>query len=186
MVAQGSLTRLGDPVDPAPTADDPLDVAGGAGAAHRQQTLFGLWSRYTSQRPHFGVRELATRQSLSQARQGRQGARYAHAFPGRAQVEPHAPAQPGGAGAESRVPAAALVELTDEIEQAGSGGLEVCLQLGDLITEPTKRCVVDAIGRVIFHGESPFAGATLHLSFGGAWKARRATIGRGRQFFANG
>ena len=118
VVAQGGLTRLGDSVHTAPAADDPLDVAGGAGAADGEQTLFGLRRRHAGERPHLGVRELASREGLGQSRQGRQGARHPHAFPGRAQVEPHAPAQPGGARAEPRVPPAAGVELANEIEQA--------------------------------------------------------------------
>ena len=117
-MAQGGLTRLGDSVHTAPAADDPLDVAGRAGAADGQQTLFGLWCGHAGERPHLGVRELASREGLRQSRQVRQGACHAHTFPGCAQVEPYTPAQPGGARAEPRVPPAAGVELANEIEQA--------------------------------------------------------------------
>ena len=41
-----------------------------------------------------------------------------------------------GARAEAVAPAAAGVELADEIEQAGGGGLQVCGQLGDLVAQP--------------------------------------------------
>ena len=118
VVALGGFARLGDPIHTAPAADDALDVAGGAGAAHGEQALFGFRCRHAGERSHLGVREFTSRQGLGQSRQGRQGARYAHAFPGRAQIEPHAPAQPGRARAEPRVPATAGVELADEIEQA--------------------------------------------------------------------
>jgi hypothetical protein len=162
-------------VHAAPAADDPLDVAGGAGAADGEETLFGLWRGHAGERPHLGVRELASREGLGQSRQGRQGARHAHAFPGCAQVEPDAPAQPGGARGESRVPAAAGVELADEIEQARGRRFEMRGKLGDLVTQAIDRCVVDAIARAHFHGEPPFAEATLHPSFGGAWKAGEVT-----------
>jgi hypothetical protein len=118
VVALCGFARLGDAIHTAPAADDSLDVAGGAGPAHSEQTLFSLRRGHAGERPHLGVRELASREGLGQSRQRRQGAGHPHAFPGRAQVEPHAPAQPGGARAESRVPAAAGVELADEIEQA--------------------------------------------------------------------
>ena len=36
LVAAGFLTRLGDPIDPPPAPDDPLDVVGAAGPAYRQ------------------------------------------------------------------------------------------------------------------------------------------------------
>jgi hypothetical protein len=73
--------------------------------------------------------------SLGQSRQGRQSARYAHSFPGCAQVEPDAPAQPGSARAESRVPAAAGIELADQIEQTCSRRFEMGGKLGDLVTQ---------------------------------------------------
>jgi len=40
-----------------------------------------------------------------------------------------------GAGAEPVIPAAASVELADEVEQAGGGGFEVRRQLGDLVAQ---------------------------------------------------
>ena len=65
-------------------------------------------------------------------------ARYTDAFAGRAQVEPHSPAQPGSAGAKSGVPTFSSVELADEIQKSGGRGFEVCRQLGDLVTEPVQ------------------------------------------------
>jgi hypothetical protein len=155
-VAVGGLARLGDPIDTAPAANDTLDVAGGPRTADGEQALFGLRRGNAGERPNLGVRELAPCESLGEPRQGRQGARHPHAFPGCAQVEPHAPAQPGGAGAESRVPATAGVELADEIEQACGGRFEVSRKPGDLVAQPIECSVVDAIGRAIFHGDSPF------------------------------
>jgi hypothetical protein len=55
--------------------------------------------------------------------------------PGGAGREPHAPREPGGTGAKAVAPAAARVELADEIEQARGGGVEVRGQLRDFITE---------------------------------------------------
>src|SRR2546426_2003774 len=52
---------------------------------------------------------------------------------------PDPPREPAGAGQEAGVPAAARVELADQIEQAGGGGVEVCGELGDLVAEPIER-----------------------------------------------
>jgi len=51
------------------------------------------------------------------------------------QLHADAIAQPVGAGTEAMIPAAARVELTDELEQARGGGVEVGGQLGDLVAE---------------------------------------------------
>ena len=155
-VALGGFARLGDAVHPAPAAHDALDVAGGAGVAHGQQALFGLGRGHAGQRPHLGVRELAVRERLGQPRQRREGARHSHAFAGGAQIEPHAPGEPGGARAESVVPAASRVELADEIEQARGRRFEMGRQLGNLVSQPIKCCDVDDVGRADFHGESSF------------------------------
>ncbi len=119
------LARFGSPVHAPPAPHDPLDVVGRAGAAHRQQTVLGLGCGDTGQGADLGVRELTARERLGQARERFQGAGDANALAGRPQVEPHAPAEPGGAGAKAGVPAPAGVELTDEIEEACGGGLEV-------------------------------------------------------------
>jgi hypothetical protein len=47
--------------------------------------------------------------------------------------EAYAPAQPGGTGGEDVVPALTGIELADEVEQTGGGGVEVRGELGDLI-----------------------------------------------------
>ncbi len=79
---------------------------------------------------------------------------------GRAEVEADPPAQPVGAGAEPVTPAAAGIELADEVEEAGGGGLEMRRQLGDLIAEPVQfrdGSEGHADGcRVDLHGEPPF------------------------------
>jgi hypothetical protein len=75
-------------------------------------------------------------------RQRAERPRDTHAFPRGALVEPDAPAQPVGARSKSVVPACARIELTDEIQQAGSGGVEVSGQLGDLFAQPLERDVV--------------------------------------------
>ncbi len=68
------------PVHPTPAADDALDVLGGARARHREQALFGLGRGDARHRPHLGVRDLAARERLGQARQGGERARDAHAL----------------------------------------------------------------------------------------------------------
>ncbi len=55
VMAVGGLARLGDPIDTAPAADNALDVIGGAGAAHGEQTVFGLRRGHAGERPHLGV-----------------------------------------------------------------------------------------------------------------------------------
>ena len=135
LVSSGLVVGFGLAVHSAPAAHDALDVAGGAGAPDCQQALFRLQCGDASQRAHLRVRELAPLQGLGQSRQACQRTRHPHALARRAQVEPHAPAQPGRARAESGVPALAGVEFADELQQASGGGVEVGRQLGDLIAE---------------------------------------------------
>ena len=65
-------------------------------------------------------------------------ARHADLLAGRAEVEADAPGQPLGAGAKAGVPAAAGVEVADEIEQAGGGRIEVGRELRDLVANPLE------------------------------------------------
>jgi hypothetical protein len=155
-VMPGGLPRLGQPVRPAPAAHDALDMIRGAGAAHRQESLFRLWRRHAGQRADLGVRQLAGRESAGEARQRAQRPSDAHALTGGARIEAHTPAQPGSAGAKAAVPALAGVELADAVEEASSGSVEVRGELGDLIAEPvqlysTRRGGTNA-RRIQFHG----------------------------------
>ena len=50
-----------------------------------------------------------------------------------AAVEPDAPGKPRGAGAEAVIPAAASVELADQIQQPRAGGVEMRGEFGDLV-----------------------------------------------------
>src|SRR5207244_13414012 len=78
-------------------------------------------------------------------------------FPGRAQVEPRAPGEPGGAGGEARVPAAAGVEVTDQLEQTRGGRVEMGGQLGDLVAEAVEfRGARLSRLRMDLHGEPSF------------------------------
>ena len=54
-VAFGGLGGFGVAVNPAPSADDALDVLGGAGATDTEQPFFGLRRRHAGQRPYLGV-----------------------------------------------------------------------------------------------------------------------------------
>jgi hypothetical protein len=49
------LAGLGDPVYPAPAANDSLDVAGGAGEADGQQAFLGFRDGHAGEGPHLGV-----------------------------------------------------------------------------------------------------------------------------------
>jgi hypothetical protein len=99
-------------------------------------------------------------EGLGQARQRPESARHADLFPACPQVESHPPAQPGSAGAESGVPSLASIEFTDQVEETGGGGTDVCRQLGDLVAQPVHRCEVIRAGgndcREGLHDESPF------------------------------
>ena len=65
------------------------------------------------------------RQGVSQPRQPLEGVRDPDSFAGCADVGPHTPAQPGGAGAKACVPAGTVIEFADQIEQARRRGVEV-------------------------------------------------------------
>jgi hypothetical protein len=85
------------------------------------------------------------------------------ALPGRpAAIPPHAPGQPGGAGAEAGGPAAAGVELADADEEAGGGGVEVCRQFGDLFAE-----AIHLRGGRSFHEQAPFGRGKLYTRIAG-------------------
>src|SRR5262245_28419860 len=127
--------------------------AGGAGAAHREQPLFGLGRGDAGELTDFGVRELAARERLGQKWQRAEGVGHADVLAGGAWGEPPAPREPGGARAKAVAPPAAPVKFADEIEQSGGGGVEVSGQLGDLVAE----LIEIAVGRSTQHGESPFS-----------------------------
>jgi len=91
------------------------------------------------------------------------------------QVHTDAIAQPVGTGTETMVPAAARVELADQLEQTCGGGIEVGGQLGDLVAEAIELSDRfrgrDDVRRADFHRCSPLAdGATVHPGFGPIWK----------------
>jgi len=156
---------------------DPLDVVRRTGAPHRQQPLLRLRRRHTGQRADLGVRELAACERRGEPWQRCQGTRDSYPLPRCANVEPHPPAQPGGAGAESGVPALSGVELADEIEEARGRGVEVRRQLGDLVAQ--------SVQRERLHEESPpSAGATLHPSFGAPREGRQPAIAARSTFLA--
>jgi hypothetical protein len=113
-------------------------VGGGTGPPNVQESRFSFGRRHPGQGPDLRVGEFPAGQRLGQDGEGAEGAGHAHAFPRGAEVEPHAPAEPVGTGAEAGVPAAAGVELADEIEEAGGGGLEVRGQVGDLVAQPVE------------------------------------------------
>jgi hypothetical protein len=137
-VLPGGLPGLGLAVHSPPAAHDPLDVLGGAGASHRQQAFLGLRRGHARELPDLGVRQLPAGQGLGQPGQRAQGARHPHVLARGAGGEPHPPGQPGGAGGEAGVPAAAGVELPDEVEEAGGGGVEVRGEPRDLVTQPVE------------------------------------------------
>ena len=185
-VLEGGLAGLGLAVHAAPAAHDAFDVLGRAGASDRQQLFLDLRSGDAGEGADLGVGELAMGQGLGQAWQGPQGAGDAHLLAGGAEVEADAPGEPGGTGAEAVIPAAAGVELADEVEQAGGGGLEVRGELGDLVAQAVElRHGLRGRGdsrRMNLHERPPFGEGTLHPGFGATWEARQATIVAGSAF----
>ena len=131
------LLGLHLPVHPSPAPHDLLDVGRRPRPPHRQQPRFGLRRRHPREGPDLGVGELSTRQRRREQRQPAQRPGDPHALPRRAQIQSYAPAQPLGAGAGA-VPAAAGVELAEQVEQPGGGGVEVGRELGDLVAEAVQ------------------------------------------------
>src|SRR5262249_23390643 len=174
-VALRGLPCFGDAIDAAPAADDTLDVLSGAGPAHRKQSLFGLWRRDASQRAHFRVRELTAGERLGEPPQGAQRFGDAHTLASRAGIETDAPREPCGTRAEAGTPAAARVELADEVKQASSGRVEMSGQLCDLIAEALELNVVwmsrNETRAIDVHHDSPCADSNPH--FRGLRKAPR-------------
>jgi len=179
-VLPSGFLSLGLAIHSPPATDDPLDVLGGAGAAHRQQALLGFRGRHAGQLADLGIGQFAAGERLRQPRQRAEGAGHPDVLPGRARRESHAPRQPAGAGAEAVAPAAAGVELADEIEEPGGGRIKMRRQHGDLVTEPLE--VGLRFGRGDVHGEPPSAGATLHPRFGRTWEAHWAAIAARSRF----
>jgi len=124
-VALRALFRLSDPVYPPPAADDPLDVIGRAGPPDLEQPLFGLRSSDAGQRPDLGVRELAPGQRVSESRKRAERPRDADLLTRGAAIESNSPRQPVGTRLETVAPAAAGVELANQIQETGARGVEV-------------------------------------------------------------
>jgi len=139
-VLPGALPGFGEAVGPPPATHHPLDVLRGATAGEGEQALLGLRRRDASDRPDLRIRDLAAREGLGDARQAAERTGDADALAGGAGVEADAPGEPGGTGREAVTPAFPGVELTDEVEEAGGGGVEVRRQLGDLVAQTVEVC----------------------------------------------
>src|SRR5262249_20864775 len=106
-----------------------------ARAAHREQSLLGLRCGDAGQGPDLGVRELAVGQCLLQPREPFESSRDTDALARGTDIETHAVGEPRGTRAEAVVPALADIELTDEIEQAHGGCVEMNREHRDLIAQ---------------------------------------------------
>ena len=111
-----------------------------------------------------GTEVFAAGKGLGQPGQRAERARHPDAFACRTRVEADAPAQPSGARAEAVAPAAARIELADEIEEASGRRIEVSRQLSDLVAQAIQlrgalRRGLQRGGKVRparVHGEFPF------------------------------
>ena len=122
-----------------PAANDALDVLRRAGATDREQPRLDVWRRHTGEGADLGVRQLAAGERLGEPWQRREGAGHTDLLTGRAEIEADAPGEPLGTGPKAGVPAAAGVEVSDEIEQARGCRVEMRGELGDLVPDALER-----------------------------------------------
>jgi len=135
-VARRGLLGFELPVHSPPRPHDALDVRGRAGLAHRQELRFGVRRGHARQGADLRVGQLPARQRGGKPGQPAQRPRHAHALPRRSRVEPGPPAQPLRAGAAPLLrPAATGVELADQGQEPGGGGVEVRRESSDLVAE---------------------------------------------------
>ena len=135
LVASVGLLPLLLPIDAAPAADDPFDVLGRARAPDREEPLLRRRRGDSGERPDLGLRELAVGQRLLQPGEPFESSRDTDALARGTDIETHAVGEPRCTRAEAVVPALADIELTDEIEQARGGGVEVNGEHRDLIAQ---------------------------------------------------
>ena len=145
-LSAGCLTLLGLTVHTTPTTDDPFDMLSSTGPTDSQQPFFRLGCGDTRELANFGVRELAVGEGLRQPRQSAQGACYAHVLPRRAGREPDAPREPRRARAEAVAPTSACIELANEIQEPGSGAVQMRRQLSDLFAQAIHSAVIVTSG----------------------------------------
>jgi hypothetical protein len=145
-------------------------MLGCPGLADGEETRFGLGRRHPGQRAHLGIRELAARKRPGQSRQRGERACDADALARGAGVESHTPRQPVRARAKAGVPPVSRVELADQIEQVGGGGIEGAES--SAISSPRRSRSVVVIGSL------PCADCTPRFSIGfrAAWRRDRVAI----------
>src|SRR5262249_28777954 len=141
-VAPRALRGFRLPIHAPPASDNQLHVLRRPRPAHGEQPFFGLGRRDAGQRADFRVRQLSTSERLSEPRQRTQRAGHADVLTSGSECEPHTPGEPVRARAEAIRPAAARVELADQIEQPRSRRVEMRGKLRDLIAEALELDVV--------------------------------------------
>ena len=181
-MALGRFSDLCVPIDVSPRAYDALNVFGSTGPTDLEQPLFGLRRRDTSQRPNLGIRYLPARKGLREQGQRTERASHPNVFACRTRCKSNAPREPSRARPEAIPPATTRVEVTNEVEETGGGGIEVSAQFGDLVAQSFKlelplRSGMDGPGH---HRRLPFrcSAPNLHLDFSRAWwlQERRSAI----------
>jgi hypothetical protein len=143
-----------------------LDVLGGARPANGEQSLFGLRSRDPRQGMDLRVRQLTTGEGLRQPRQRPQCPRDADVLASGTGLEPDAPGQPRRTRAEAIAPAAAGVELANEIEQPRGRRIQMRGELGDLVAKALKLSSVRGVrfnDRIRSDAEIGAHGRDLHV-----------------------
>ncbi len=150
----GGVVRAGvAAVEPAPLADQALDVGGGAVAGEGEEFGLVAGGGGAGQGAHLRVGDLALREGGRDEGQGGEAARDADLLAGGPERDAGAPGEPVGAGAAA-LPAALLVVDPEQGEEAVGGGVDVGAERGDPVAE---RIVAGA--RVVAGDASGAAGA---------------------------
>ncbi|MCU0621740.1 MAG: hypothetical protein MUC69_09570, partial [Gemmatimonadales bacterium] len=124
---------LGGRVGAAVGAHQALELRGRPIPSHGREVGVGLGPGDAGDGADLAVAELTPAQGGADDGQGGEGPGHADVLPGGAEVEAGAPRQPVGAGEEAGGgPGLAPVDLGQERQEAGHGGLDVSRQGGDL------------------------------------------------------
>ena len=113
-----------DAVDTTPRARQSFHMRRGAAPRHVHQLRLVLRRRHAGDGADLRVRHLAALHGGAEARKDGQCLRHPHLLACGAEIDPCAPVQPVGAGAEAGVPPTRVVELAEQDEQVVGGRVQ--------------------------------------------------------------